>query len=361
MRLKLTTSWRSAINNGSKLLIIGLLGWALYHELHGEVDAATFSRLVMGSLRGESGYCLLLAAALMPLNWALEVQKWRVLLRPFWSIPRRTAWKAVAAGVTLSLFTPNRIGDYGGRVLAVPARYNGAAVLATAAGSMAQLIALLSGGLIGAFFYLQDRELLPVQWQGAWWLVLLCTLLLLGLFLYLPELSVLSNRLPLPVKWRSSVGQLKQYGRKRLFHGLFLAVCRYSLFSFQFYLLLRFFGLDLPLGAALGGIASIFLIQLFMPLPPVAALLARGEVALLIWSPFAPDKLGILAATFALFIINLLLPALLGAVFIVKINVLKSLGYDQEAKRYDTGPNASNGICSPRVDPMEDPSKSSAE
>ena len=346
-------SWRKVVNGGTKLLIIGFLAWALYHELQGEVELRTLRRLFGASWEGQRGHFLLLAIGLMPLNWALEVQKWRIFLSPFWLVPVGVAWRAVFAGVALSLFTPNRIGEYGGRVLAVPAQYNWAAVLATAAGSLAQLIALLGGGLAGVFFYLRHRQLLPELWESMGWVVLLSTLLVLALFLYLPRLAVALRWLPLPEKWWAPIAQLKYYRRWQLLHGLGWAVCRYSLYSFQFYLLLRFFGLDLPLGAALGGIATIFLVQLFLPLPPVAALLARGELALLIWSPFAPGKLGILAATFSLFIINLLLPALLGAVFIVKINVLKSLGYDQEAKRYDSGPDASNGIYSPSTETME--------
>ena len=353
MPLSTHISWRRAVNGGAKLLIIGLLGWALYSELQGEVDILTLQRLFRRSWQGHRGHFLILTIVLMPLNWAMEVEKWRVFLRPFWQISRRLAWSAVFAGVTLSLFTPNRIGEYGGRVLAVPARYNWAAVLATAAGSLAQLIALLGGGLAGVFFYLKQRQLLPELWQSMGWAVLLCTLLMLALFLYLPQFAVMLRRLPLPEKWWAPIAQLKHYRRRQLLRGLAWAVCRYSLYSFQFYLLLRFFGLNLPVGAALGGIATLFLAQLFLPLPPVAALLARGELALLIWSPFAPEKLSIVAATFGLFIINLLLPALLGAVSIVKINVLKSLGYDQEAKRYDSGPDASNGIYSPSNEFME--------
>jgi hypothetical protein len=347
MRLSKNIPWLQWGSRLAKFLLLGLLVWALYRELNGKVDAHAFTDLIWQRWADGEWTLLLAAVLLMPVNWSLEILKWRTLLRPFWKIPLSVAVQAVAAGVALSLITPNRVGDYGGRVLAVPAAHNWAAVLATAAGSMAQLIALLSGGLAGAFFYLRERALLPAQIEGMWWLVVLATLLLLAAFFNLPLLAKLLQRINIPERWTAPFSRLAAYRAPVLLQGLIWAFLRYFVYVLQYYLLLRFFGVELAFGAALGGIATIYLLQVCLPLPPLAALLARGEAALLIWAPFSPAPLHLLSATFALFIINLLLPALLGAVFIVKINVLKSLGYDKEAKRYGVGPDASNGIYSP--------------
>ena len=62
----------------------------------------------------------LLAVALMPLNWFLEIAKWRQLLLQRWNINWSIATKAVLAGVSVSLTTPNRIGEYAGRMLVAP-------------------------------------------------------------------------------------------------------------------------------------------------------------------------------------------------------------------------------------------------
>ena len=45
---------------------------------------------------------------------------------------------------------------------------------------------------------------------------------------------------------------------------------------------------------------------------------------------FNGDQVAILAATFTLFVINVAVPALLGMLFIVQANILKSLGYENE-------------------------------
>jgi len=95
---------------------------------------------------------------------------------------------------------------------------------------------------------------------------------------------------------------------------------------------LQFFGVNAPFLEALAGISTVFLVQTSIPLPPVTGLLTRGQVALFVWSFFGGNEISVLAATYSLFVINLILPALIGAVFILKTNVLKSLGYANESK-----------------------------
>ena len=70
--------------------------------------------------------------------------------------------------------------------------------------------------------------------------------------------------------------------------------------------------------------------QTSIPLPPVVGLLARGPVALKVWSTFHDIPIDILSATFTLFIINLTIPAVIGAGFILQTNVMKSLGYQDK-------------------------------
>ena len=101
-------------------------------------------------------------------------------------------------------------------------------------------------------------------------------------------------------------------------------------YSVQFFFLLKFFGIDAPFLEALAGIATVFLVQTSVPLPPVMGLLTRGQVALFVWGFFGGNEISVLASTYSLFVINLVLPSLFGAVFILKTNVLKSLGYEKD-------------------------------
>ncbi|MCB9286652.1 MAG: flippase-like domain-containing protein [Lewinellaceae bacterium] len=274
---------------------------------------------------------LLAVFLLLPVNWALETEKWRRLLLPFWKMPFLRAFTGVMAGVALSLFTPNRIGDYGGRVLAVPAQYNWHAIMAAVVGSVAQLLVLIGFGVVGALYvaglYYGKAMLL---FDGFWWLAVAFMGILYLLFFNIGWLSTMSRNLPLPRKALRVILLLKRYQPSSLAAALGLAAARYATYCLQYFCLLAFFGVTIPVGAALAGIATIFLIQTSIPLPPALGLLARGEAALLSLGVNNSQDVAILAATFTLFIINLCLPSLLGMAVIFRINVLKSLGYEIE-------------------------------
>jgi len=73
-------------------------------------------------------------------------------------------------------------------------------------------------------------------------------------------------------------------------------------------------------------ILFVFLLQTGLPIPPSAGLLARGSIAVWVFSWFATDigyplialQSAVLASTFVLWLINVLLPATVGGLFIIK-------------------------------------------
>jgi hypothetical protein len=120
-------------------------------------------------------------------------------------------------------------------------------------------------------------------------------------------------------QWAKLQATLQSYKKTKLLKVLGIAMCRYLIYSCQYLFLLYGFGIEMNPILGLAGIATIFLVQSSVPLPPFMALVARGELAILLWSEYGANELAVLASTFALFIINLLVPALLGGAAIVKI------------------------------------------
>lgn len=316
-----------------KAVLLALIGWALYAQVLTQQALDDVLDAFWLSLRSGHWHWLLWVFLLLPLNWGLETKKWQWLMQPFLAISFWRAYQAILSGVAVSLFMPNRVGEYGGRLLMVPARYNAAAVLATVVGTISQWLTLLAGGWLAVWCYgdfyfplLGGYPFLSLN------MLLLALILLLAIAYFNIDLAAkLARRLPFPKGFRRRLSVLKAletYRKRLLLRALLAAALRYATFCVQYYCMLRFFGIDAPLGAALGGVALIFLLQTSIPLPPVMAIAVRGELALFFWSHFDANALAALSASLLLFIINLSLPALLGVVFIVRTNVVKSLGYE---------------------------------
>ena len=132
-----------------------------------------------------------------------------------------------------------------------------------------------------------------------------------------------------------SVNVLRQYTRRELLRTLLWAFIRYIIYTAQYVLILRFFGINVEILRGVSSIATIYLLQTAIPLPPVVGLLARGEVALKIWGNTGDNDLSILAATFSLWVINLIIPALIGLVFILQLNFSKSFDYQRKSSEND--------------------------
>ncbi|MCR9290212.1 MAG: flippase-like domain-containing protein [Bacteroidetes bacterium] len=323
------------INGLIKLLIVVLLLWAIYSQVFAKENIDDIWAIFIENFSFPNLYWLIFIVVLVPVNWGIEAYKWKQLIQNFTDLSFWKTYKAILAGITVSLFTPNRVGEYGGRILMVKAEHNWKAVIATLVGSFSQLLTLLAMGLLGAIYFSMtflDPETYILQL--IFFLGIAFISLMVFCFFNIDMVIPIARRIPFPDwmrRYLKHVAVLQNYTSKELIKVLLLSLFRYLIYSFQYFLALKFFGVEVPLIQGMAGIATIYLLQTSIPLPPLMGLLARGEVALFIWGFFSQTEVNILAASFSLFIINLAVPALLGAVFILQTNVLKSLGYEQSS------------------------------
>ncbi|CAH1001048.1 hypothetical protein LEM8419_02015 [Neolewinella maritima] len=265
---------------------------------------------------------LLLAVAMMPLNWLLEARKWQLLLHAFlpWSFGKVV--RATLAGVSLSAATPNRIGEIGGRLLlARRGEYTGV-VASSLLGSACQWVAFLL--LAWPALVVTVGGVVQGPWQvlGGWLLplgpLLVVVLAVGGRPLILRLLRWIEGRFHRPTaELRASLVNVKY---TLMLRSSAYACLRFSVYCVQLYLLLWFFGLELPWWTGLAGIAAIYLVQAGIPLPPGLNFVTRTELGLLLWQVDAADGVAVLAAYTALFSVNVLLPALPGYWLIVRKN-----------------------------------------
>ncbi len=317
-------SKKKLLQNGLKLLIAILLAWAIYYQVfaHENLEnlVVSFSRhFQMPDLLWLLAACLLVFP-----NYLFENLKFRQLIRTFSDFSFMATFKSVVAGTTIAIFTPNRVGEYGGRVLFFRPEQGWKVVIATLVGSLSQLLALFTFGIPGAIYF--TRKYLESEY------IFMPVVLVLGVvFLAMLFFGFFNIDLVIPIarrirflhrfkKYLVHLKVLGEYSSAELRKTLAFAMLRYLTYSTQYYLLLQFFGIEVDWLNGMAGVASIFLVQASIPLPPITGLLARSEIALFVWGIFSDEPAKILAATFLLFIINIALPALLGFLMILRVN-----------------------------------------
>ena len=272
---------------------------------------------------------------LMPLNWLLESRKWQLLVRSFYNLDLGSSFKGILSGLTIGIITPQRIGEYGGRLLVLPAKFNWEGISSTFLCSIAQNMVNVILGLVGAFIFLQyhvfdfgQKYLIYIALGGFCLLAVIYILLINIAYVkrVLSRLGLKERLRPILEKLR----YLKTTPNLTKLAVLNIAFLRYIIYVIQYVLILKFFGIDISWFTGVTGVALIYLLQTGIPLPPLIGIAARGEIALMVWGQFDNNSLGILSASYTLWIINLIIPSLLGLFFVLRTNILGSLGYEKE-------------------------------
>jgi hypothetical protein len=326
-------------NISIKLVIVILLSYVIYQQVFAKENAEEIWKNFLQNLTFDKIHWLFITAVLIPINWTFETLKWQVLIKDFEKLSFGKAYQAILSGITFSLFTPNRIGEYGGRILLVKPENNWKAVIATLVGSFSQLLVLLSCGILGLllFIYL-FLEIDQWIWLSIFFVGILFTFLMLFCFYNIDLVIPIVKRIPFAYKLRrfvKGVNVLRNYSSSILSLALLFSFLRYVTYTLQYFFMLQFFGIKVSIIKGLAGIATIYLLQTSIPLPPIWDLFARGQIALEIWGFSSENEIGILASTFTLWVLNLIIPALIGTIFIVRINVLQSLGYEKTNDKKD--------------------------
>jgi len=322
---------RRRLNLLIKLIVGSLLMWALYVQVIAKENISEIWTTFQNELQGGQLWLLGLVFLLMPLNWSLETLKWQRLIQTIEKIPFLRAFQGILAGVTLSIFTPNRLGEYGGRILVVKPENKIATVVATAVGSFSQWVVLLVAGMAGLSYFVSEKvEVEYLVLLGTAISAIMLSLLLILFYLNVDLAIPLCKKIPYIRRFVRHFEVLNRYTAANLLTVLFISASRYFVYSLQYYLLLLFFGIEVPFLLGLSSIALIFFVQTSVPLPPVYGLAVRGNIALRVWAFFTANTLGILSSTFGLWLINVILPALVGMLFISSLNILKSFGYEEK-------------------------------
>ncbi|MCK4568654.1 MAG: flippase-like domain-containing protein [Bacteroidales bacterium] len=340
------TKVRKTYNFLIRLLIIIATYGFIYHQVFYKRDIEAVYQAFLGSFSNARFInMILLVIFLMALNWGTEAFKWKLLINKIEKLSWTKSLKAVLTGVAVSSFTPNRVGDYFGRVFILERANRIEGVFITILGSMSQLLITFLAGTscIYMMFMGHHYTLLPYfnipahlyeyfLWGGGI-LILGLDILFIMLFLNISLLSSLASKLKGKIleKFTSYIHVLSAYTQRELLHIILLSMFRFFVFSVQLYLLLRVFSVNLPFIQGMVIVGVIFFTITIIPTIAITELGIRGSVSLFIigvyyGSPFempASMVTGIVAASTSLWLINLVIPALIGAIFVFNLKFFR--------------------------------------
>ncbi|MCK9422239.1 MAG: flippase-like domain-containing protein [Bacteroidales bacterium] len=331
---------RKLANLALQLLILGVTYAFIYKQVFLKNDIPSMIKNFEGELSKPGfTYGLILVIFLMLVNWGIEAWKWKLLIGKIETISFLKSFQAVLTGVSISSFTPNRIGDFFARVFILQKASHIEGILITILGSISQLLITILAGSAALLIFIPYCMAGTAFGHGYLYYTLLAliisfNLILLGLFFNVSFLSSLKEKI-----FKNGLKKLRKFFRVFAFYHnkeiatvILLSFLRYVVFSFQFFLLLWILGISLPFYHAQLLISLIFFIMAVVPTIALTELGIRGSVSLYVFGLFFARidpsmmycTLCIFAASTLLWVINLGIPALMGTFFVFRLQFFRN-------------------------------------
>ena len=301
-----------------------LLSYNVFKQVSGQKDLPLHFSSLVASLRGWGSLVLLLVLLIMLVQWLLEAMKWQVMLSTAHPIKLPEAFRMILSGIALSIATPNRMGEFAGRVMHLPVGQRLQGTAYTVIGNFAQLIITCTAGSIALCMEWQDQHLFPTGKgiQAVQTLLLWATPLTLILFilLYFKAGLVFNWILSLRMlgKFRDKLGVLADIPNHILLKVLLLSSLRFVFFILQYWLLFSLTNTGIGFRDTFAAVSIMLLWLAIVPTFSILELGLRWEFALLLMGALTENALGIAVSVTAVWLINLMLPAAVGAIGLIR-------------------------------------------
>jgi uncharacterized membrane protein YbhN (UPF0104 family) len=276
-------------------------------------------RALWETLRQARGAWVLAAVALLPLNLALDGWVWQVLVRPVAGrVSFRRITSAVMAGFAVGFFTPARVGEYAGRVLSLDEGDRWALGATIFAQRMLDMLIALVVGLL-AFAGARWTGALGEAWNlVAWTGAGVGTVLALGTARPDAVARLLRYLVPSWTWLHERTQFLDALSGRQIAAVVSGSLVRYGVYATQTAFLVAAF---LPLDHSLSpfelflGTGLTFFIKFLIPSITLMDVGVREGAAVAAFGLFGISAATALNASLAVFVVNLVLPSLLGVPF----------------------------------------------
>ena len=285
-----------------KVLIVSAAFYFIYDQLanNDKLDWVKFTNLVKEKA-SVLGILFLLAFSVA--NRFLEILKWQNLVSFIKPISLGESTKQVLGALTAGIFTPNGLGEYAGKALYFDKKKTKKIIFLNLICNGIQMILTIIFGTIGLFII--------GYWKWA--------LAIVGISFFLLLASFLSKNI-----------KIKGYSIQKLVHKIneipkrihaknnLLALCRYLVFSHQYYFLFLAFDVDLPYLTMMATIATVYFLASSLPSFQFLDFAVKGSVAVFFFGKLGVNEWIVIFISTLMWVLNVVLPVVIGSYYVLK-------------------------------------------
>ena len=258
---------------------------------------------------------------LMLVNWGLEAIKWQRLIKQIEPIRLWLAIESVFCGLTWAVFTPNRLGEYGGRVFFLSPKRRIVGIVAMAVGNIGQLVLTNIFGAIAICIFVY--RFVPIEtslYLAICAIAIAFCLFFIVFYFNIKWLNGILLSMRFTRKYKKFYSILARYKKLELLRILLFCLARYAVFSTQYFVLFHWLIPDLHYLDILMMVSILFFVQSTLPSLDLFDIGVRSLTASYFFKSVTDQDVAVIACTASIWLINIIIPAILGTYFVFKLN-----------------------------------------
>ncbi len=252
---------------------------------------------------------ILLILVLSFLNRFLEIVKWQSLAGTIREISLPEATKQVLAALTAGLFTPNGIGEYAAKTLYFEKSSAKKIVFLNLVCNGIQMILSVLFGVFGLLYFNVYFHVITAQ-SVLFIFGIVCFVLLASFFFRKFTIKGFSIE--------KLVHKINSLPKKIHAKNTLLAICRYLVFSHQYFVLFRMFDVDLPYPILMAAITSTYFLASSLPTFQFLDFAVKGGVAVYFFGLLGVNEWITVFISTLMWFLNVVLPVSIGSYYVVK-------------------------------------------
>ena len=294
-----------------KLLIVGGAFYFIYNQLANN-DKLDWQKFIILFQKNQSIGGIAFILLLSVLNRFFEILKWQNLVEFIHKISLGEATKQVLGALTAGLFTPNGIGEYAGKALFFDKSNTKKVIFWNLICNGIQMKLTVIFGIFGLLYFNAQYNVITTKTAA----LLFGFLILLFIVLFsvkkitikgysIEKLIQKINEIPKPIHQKN----------------IFLGICRYLVFSHQYYFLFLAFDIDLPYFTLIATISSVYFLASSLPTFQFLDFAVKGSVAVYFFAILGVNEWIVIFISTLMWFLNVVLPVIIGTYYVLNYKI----------------------------------------
>ena len=285
-----------------KLLIVTAAFYFIYDQLANN-DKLDWSKFEVLLKEKSSVLGILFLLSFSVANRFLEILKWQNLVSFLKPISIGEATKQVLGALTAGIFTPNGLGEYAGKALYFEKSKTKQIIFLNLICNGIQMFLTVVFGTIG----------LAIIGYWKWSLAILLLAFAFCLMAFLSKKIKIKG-----YSIEKLIDKINEIPKRIHNKNNFLALCRYLVFSHQYYFLFLAFEVDLPYLTMMATIAAVYFLASSLPSFQFLDFAVKGSVAVFFFGKLGVNEWIVVFISTLMWFLNVVLPVVIGSYYVLK-------------------------------------------